>query len=63
MGSIAISKDLLDYLQQVFPDKLPEQPQLPDQIGILIGQQRVIKHLIAQFKLQDPLAYRVLKKE
>ena len=63
MSSLSVSKDLLDYLQQVFPDKLPEQPQLPDQIGILIGQQRVIKHLIAQFKLQDPLAYRVLKKE
>lgn len=53
MSSPTISKALLDYLQEKFPDKLPDNPTSPDTLGVLIGQQKVIKHLQAQFKLQN----------
>ena len=48
-----ISKDLVDYLQQVFPNVLPEQPTELGQLGILIGQQKVVAHLLFQFKVQN----------
>lgn len=49
-----ISKDLLEYLQGVFPDKLPETPYADLQSwGLLVGQQKVIKHLQAQYKAQN----------
>ena len=48
-----ITQTLLDHLQRVFPDKLPDNPTSPDTLGVLIGQQKVIKHLQAQFKLQN----------
>jgi len=40
-----ISKDLLEYLQKIFPDKLPGAPVAPEGLGVLIGQQKVIQHL------------------
>jgi len=48
-----IPKELLDYLQDTFPNKLPEVGIDPDLLGILIGQQKVIQHLQARFKAQN----------
>lgn len=49
-----IPQALLDYLQSVFPDKLPESPHLPQtSFAELIGQQKVVKHLQAQFRAQN----------
>lgn len=59
MSSPAIPKDLLDYLQVVFPNKLPDNTVDPCDLGILIGQQRVIQHLQAQFKVQNRVDMRI----
>ena len=48
-----ITKDLLDYLRSAFPDKLPEQPVGADELGLLIGQQRVITHLSHLYRTQN----------
>lgn len=48
-----IPKALLDYLQQTFPNTLPENPVEHGQLGILIGQQKVVRHLQAQFVIQS----------
>jgi hypothetical protein len=53
MKSPGIPKDLLDYLQHVFPDKLPATVIPPDQLGQLLGQQSVIRHLQAQYRAQN----------
>lgn len=53
MSSPAISKELLEYLQRSFPNKLPDNPVSPEQLGVLVGQQKVINHLQAQLKLQE----------
>lgn len=47
-----IAKDLLDEIQKVFPNKLPDFPPSPEMMGILIGQQKVIAYLLNQYKLQ-----------
>lgn len=52
MNSPPISKALLDYLQQCFPDRLPPKTVTPEELGVLIGQQMVIRNLQAQFKVQ-----------
>ena len=49
----AISRDLLEYLQRVFPNKLPEDPICSDYLAVQIGQQKVIRHLQAQFAVQS----------
>ena len=49
----SISRDLLDYLAEVFPDKLPETGCPEGRLGELIGQQKVIRHLKAQFAEQQ----------
>lgn len=53
MNTPSISRDLMEYLQGVFPDKLPETYQNPEQIGMLMGQQKVIKHLLAAYNSQN----------
>ena len=55
MSSIApaIPRPLLEYLQKVFPNKLPEYLGPPESMAILIGQQKVINHLLAQFERQS----------
>lgn len=54
MSSPPIPKALLDYLQTVFPDKLPDAPlRDPEGYGVLIGQQKVLKHLQAQYRMQN----------
>lgn len=48
-----IPRDLMEYLQEVFPDKLPEQPfGAPEALAALIGQQQVIRHLKTHFDRQ-----------
>ena len=53
MTTSSISLDLLNYLKKVFPDSLPEQPVPSEQLGILIGQQSVIRHLEHQYRIQN----------
>ena len=58
MSSPHVSKELLDYLQQTFLNKLPLAPIPADALGVLIGQQKVIDHLMHLYKVQsrNPLA-------
>ena len=48
-----IPRPLLEYLQKVFPDKLPQYLGPPESMALLIGNQQVLKHLEAQFQLQS----------
>jgi hypothetical protein len=49
-----IPRDLLEYLQGVFPNKLPKAVLAPDALGVLVGQQNVVDHLRVQFLRQNP---------
>jgi hypothetical protein len=51
-----INKDLLEYLQTAFPNKLPDFPVSQEELGVLIGGQRVINFLAHHLKLQTVLA-------
>ena len=55
MQAPVIPKDLLEYLQLVYPNKLPERLPGPnkDSIEVLIGQQHVIAHLQSQYLMQN----------
>lgn len=53
MNTPTIPTALLEYLQGVFPNKLPDTYHNPEQIGRLMGHQQVIKHLEAAFAVQN----------
>ena len=55
MTSIEIPRSLLDHLQASFPNKLPDTWVNDHQLGVLMGQQAVIRHLEHQFKKQNLL--------
>ena len=52
-GCPPLSRDLMDYLQAVYPNKLPEVMPGPGVVEKLIGQQGVVLHLQAQYDLQN----------
>ena len=52
-----IPHDLLEHLQKVFPNKLPEFDCNPNHLGALQGQQKVIAYLAFQFSKQNPLTW------
>ena len=54
MGSY-VSKELLDELQKLFPNRLPTVHIPPESIGLLMGQQKVIAYLQNQYRVQNPL--------
>lgn len=48
-----IPKELLDYLDTIFPDKAPE-PDCPDRrVWINVGGAMVVRHLRSQFVVQN----------
>lgn len=51
-----ISKDLIDVLEALFPDKCPDINDSDRKIWIDVGQQKVIRFLKHQFKLQQEAA-------
>lgn len=53
-----ISKDLIEYLASVFPGKLPSETQTDlAEINALIGEQRVIAFLKAEYQHQEEEYY------
>jgi hypothetical protein len=50
-----VSKDLLEDLQKIFPNKLPTTHCPPEDLGFLMGQQKVIAYLQNQYRIQNPL--------
>jgi hypothetical protein len=51
-----ISKDLIDTLETLFPDKCPDINDSDRKIWIDAGQQKIIKFMKHQFKLQQEAA-------
>jgi hypothetical protein len=50
-----VTQDLLEELQKLFPNKLPTTYCSPEDIGYLMGQQKVITYLLNQYRIQNPL--------
>lgn len=50
-----ISRALLEYLAQIYPDKLPSNTlTISDrELGAKVGQQQVIQHLQGMFRIQE----------
>ena len=48
-----ITPDLIEYLVEQFPNKLPDEVIEKDELAILIGQQKLIKHLKAIRERQE----------
>ena len=49
----ALSRELVAYLQQVFPNRLPPITTTDRELGALIGQQQVINHLAGVLAEQE----------
>lgn len=47
-----VSPELLAALQEQFPDRLPDGPVEPQNLGVLIGQQKVIRFLAHHHEIQ-----------
>lgn len=52
-----VSRELIEYLQKVFRDQLPDISVSDRELGALIGEQRVIRHLHSIYLTlsEDPL--------
>lgn len=48
-----ISKELIDYLDSIFPDKAPEPDHSDRKVWINVGSVLVGKHLRAQYEEQS----------
>lgn len=48
-----ISDKLIDCLEKIYPDKLPTQKVSEFELGVLIGQQRVISKLKVEKESQE----------
>lgn len=50
----SVSEELLQALEELFPDRLPDTPHTPvTQVAALVGQQDVIRFLRKQFEEQN----------
>ena len=47
-----ISEELINYLEQLFPDKCADLKDTDKEIFHKSGQRSVVNHLIEQFKIQ-----------
>ena len=52
-----ISESLLQYLEELYPDKAPDLSMEEKQIWFSAGQVAVVRHLKDQFKLQEETKY------
>jgi|TARA_R100000781_G_scaffold45312_1_gene30694 hypothetical protein len=52
-----IDESLLQYLEELYPDKAPDLSMEEKQIWFSAGQVAVIRHLKDQFKLQEETKY------
>lgn len=48
-----VPKDLLEYLQRLFPDRAPARGESLRDIRHKVGQVSVVRHLAEQFKTQN----------
>ena len=47
-----ISEELINYLEQLFPDKCADLKDTEKEVFYKSGQRSVVTHLIEQFKIQ-----------
>ena len=47
-----ISEELINYLEQLFPDKCADLKDTEKEVFYKSGQRSVVNHLIEQFKIQ-----------
>ena len=47
-----ISEELINYLEQLFPDKCADLKDTEKEVFYKSGQRSVVNHLIKQFKIQ-----------
>ncbi len=47
-----ISEELINYLEQLFPDKCADLKDTKKEVFYKSGQRSVVNHLIEQFKIQ-----------
>jgi hypothetical protein len=52
-----IDKQIVDYLEEVYPDKSPDINMEEKQIWFNAGQVSVVRHLKDQFRLQEETKY------
>ena len=52
-----INESLLQYLEELYPDKAPDLSMEEKQIWFSAGQVAVVRHLKDQFKLQEETKY------
>jgi hypothetical protein len=53
MSTPPVSRGLLKYLEETYPDRLPEEATTIQDVYFLMGQQRVIRNLRAIHKAQE----------
>ena len=52
-----IDKQIVDYLEEVYPDRAPDISMEERLIWFTAGQVSVVRHLKDQFKLQEETKY------
>ena len=48
-----ITKEIIDYLDSLFPDKCAEINQTEKEVMYKSGQRSVVNHLIEKYKIQE----------
>nr|BAR33332.1 hypothetical protein [uncultured Mediterranean phage uvMED] len=48
-----ITKEIIDYLDSLFPDKCAELDQTEKEVMYKSGQRSVVNHLIEKYKIQE----------
>ena len=48
-----ITKEIIDYLDSLFPDKCAELGQTEKEVMYKSGQRSVVNHLIEKYKIQE----------
>ena len=48
-----ITKEIIDYLDSLFPDKCAELDQTEKEVMHKSGQRSVVNHLIEKYKIQE----------
>lgn len=50
-----IPREILEYLERIFPDKAPDLSDSDREVWAKAGEQRVIRKLRAEFSIQNQL--------
>lgn len=48
-----LSPALIEALEELFRDRIPDTVPTPEQVGVLVGQQQVVRFLRREFNRQN----------